>query len=372
MTANDHKDAGEQTDQPFGTLELVHAFREGPMPTGVTVSHTGRIFVNYPLWGDDVAATVAELRDGEAVPFPDQAWNARSGDLAKRLVSVQSVVVDPADRLWIVDTGSPLFTPTEPGGPKLVCVDLRSDTVVRVITFEPDVALSTSYLNDVRFDLRKATEGVAYLTDSSGNGPNAIVVVDLATGQAWRRLDDHPSTKAESPPAYLPIVEGRVFMERPQDGPPKPVLMGSDGIAISADGKRLFYCPLMSRHLYSVSADALADRSVGEEEVAATVVDEGDKGGSADGLETDDAGRVYITNWEHNAIMRRLPDGTFETLVHDPRLLWPDTMSVARQHLYVTSNQLHRQAAYQNGQDLRRYPYALFRTPIDAGPVRLL
>jgi hypothetical protein len=171
---------------------------------------------------------------------------------------------------------------------------------------------------------------------------------------------------------YLPIVEGRVFMERPQDGPPKPVLMGADGIAISADGKRLFYCPLMSRHLYSVSADALADRSVGEEEVAATVVDEGDKGGSADGLETDDAGRVYITNWEHNAIMRRLPDGTFETLVHDPRLLWPDTMSVAQRHLYVTSNQLHRQAAYQNGQDLRRYPYALFRTPIDAGPVRLL
>ncbi|MFC7649768.1 L-dopachrome tautomerase-related protein [Streptosporangium lutulentum] len=77
----------------------------------------------------------------------------------------------------------------------------------------------------------------------------------------------------------------------------------------------------MSRHLYSVSADALADRSAGEEEVAATVVDEGDKGGSADGLETDDAGRVYITNWEHNAIMRRLPDGTFETFVHDPRLL---------------------------------------------------
>ncbi|WP_329429950.1 major royal jelly family protein [Streptosporangium sp. NBC_01495] len=372
MAANDHKDAGEQTDRPFGTLELVHAFREGPMPTGVTVSHTGRIFVNYPLWGDDVAATVVELRDGEAVPFPDQAWNAGSGDLSKRLVSVQSVVIDPADRLWILDTGSPLFKPTEPGGPKLVCVDLRSDTVVRVITFEPDVAPSTSYLNDVRFDLRKAAEGVAYVTDSSGNGPNAVVVVDLATGQAWRRLDDHPSTKAESPPAYLPIVEGRVFMERPKDGPPKPVLMGVDGIAISADGKRLFYCPLMSRHLYSVSADVLADRSVSEEEVAATVVDEGDKGGSADGLETDDAGRVYITNWEHNAIMRRLPDGTFETFVHAPRLLWPDTMSVTQGHLYVTSNQLHRQAAYQNGQDLRRYPYALFRTPIDAGPVRLL
>jgi hypothetical protein len=53
-------------------------------------------------------------------------------------------------------------------------------------------------------------------------------------------------------------------------------------------------------------------------------------------------------------------------------LLWPDTMSVAADgHLYVTANQLYRQARYQRGQDVRRKPYALFRTPIDAGPVRL-
>ena len=42
-------------------------------------------------------------------------------------MSVQSVVVDPVNRLWILDTGSPLFKPTEFGGPKMVCVDLRTD-----------------------------------------------------------------------------------------------------------------------------------------------------------------------------------------------------------------------------------------------------
>ncbi len=58
--------------------------------------------------------------------------------------------------------------------------------------------------------------------------------------------------------------------------------------------------------------------------------------------------------------------------MHDPRPLWPDTMSVAADgHLYVTVNQLHRQDKYQGGKDLRRYPYCLFRTRIDAGPVRL-
>ncbi|MEV1144873.1 L-dopachrome tautomerase-related protein [Micromonospora sp. NPDC049799] len=98
-------------DEPVGELEVVHTFT-GPMPTGVSVSHTGRIFVNFPKWGDQVPATVVELGDGAEVPFPDQAWNSPSADDdAQAFVSVQSIVVDPADRLWVLDTGSPMFQP---------------------------------------------------------------------------------------------------------------------------------------------------------------------------------------------------------------------------------------------------------------------
>ncbi len=358
--------------QPIGTLEAVATF-EGPMPTGVTVSHTGRIFVNYPKWGDEVPATVTELVDGHAVAFPDEAWNRPAGDDdARALVSAQSVVVDPADRLWILDTGSPMFRPTRPGGPKMVCVDLASDTVARVIVFSSEVALGTTYLNDVRFDLRRSEAGLAFIADSSSSGPNGIIVVDLASGEAWRRLHDHPSTKAEPLETLLPIVEGQPFLERPPNGPPKPVTTGADSLAIGADGERLYYAPLISRRLYSVSIDALADRSPDDEAVAATVVDEGDKGSAADGLETDDRGRIYVTAYEHDAILRRLPDGQYETLVHDPRLLWPDTLCVAADgYLYLTANQLHRQGHFHRGRDLRRKPYSLFRTPIDAGPVLL-
>ncbi len=62
--------------------------------------------------------------------------------------------------------------------------------------------------------------------------------------------------------------------------------MGSDGIAINADGTRLYYCPLGSRKLFSVSTDALADKSLSDKEVTGTVVDEGDRGGASDGLES--------------------------------------------------------------------------------------
>ncbi len=361
-------------DESLGILEPV-AYFNGAMPTGVTVSHKGRIFVNFPKWGDDVQFTVAEIKNGQAIAYPNDAINRTDpNDHAKALVSVQSVVIDPADRLWILDTGSPLFKPTKYGGPKMVCVDLNNDQIIKQILFPQDVALSTTYLNDVRFDLRLGSEGIAFITDSSQKGPNGIIVVDLASGESWRRLNDHPSTKAENLQTFLPIVEGRPFLEHQPDGSIKQgASMGSDGIAISEDGSRLYYCPLGSRKLYSVDTHALADRSLDERKVVATVTDEGDKGGAADGLESDATGYIYSTNYEHNSVLRRhRNDGEWETVVHDPRLLWPDTLSVAADgYLYVTANQLHRQARYQKGHDLRHKPYTLFRVHINSSPVLL-
>lgn len=364
---------GLPTDEPLGALEPV-AYFNGAMPTGVTVSHKGRIFVNFPKWGDDVSFTVAEIRKGETVAYPDESINQTNpADQAAALVSVQSVVVDPVDRLWILDTGSPLFQPTKYGGPKLVCVDLKTDQVSKKILFPQDVALPTTYLNDIRFDLRRGSEGMAFITDSAQKGPNGIIVVDLASEQSWRRLHDHHSVKPEELQTFLPIVEGRPFLERQPDGSVKHgASMGSDGIAINADGNRLYYCPLGSRKLYSVDTNALSDQSLKEQEVGATVIDEGDRGGASDGLESDSAGNIYSTNYEHNAILRRSPDKRWETLTHDPRLLWPDTLSLATDgYLYVTANQLHRQARFHKGKDLRRKPYSLFRIRIDAQPVLL-
>ena len=137
-------------------------------------------------------------------------------------------------------------------------------------------------------------------------------------------------------------------------------------------GRAFTIAHLADRKLYSVDTDALCNRSLDDKEVGATVVDEGDRGGASDGLESDEAGHIYSTNYEHNAILRRLPGGLWETVTHDPRLLWPDTLSLATDgYLYVTANQLHRQARYQKGHDLRRKPYTLFRIRVGEHPVLL-
>ena len=97
------------------------------MPTGVTVSRSGRIFVNFPRWGDPVDFTVAEIQNGRVVPYPNADINQPDiSKQAERFISVQSVVVDPKDRLWVVDTGSIQFSKVSPGGAQ-ACRDRSED-----------------------------------------------------------------------------------------------------------------------------------------------------------------------------------------------------------------------------------------------------
>ncbi|HEY1271965.1 MAG TPA: L-dopachrome tautomerase-related protein [Terriglobales bacterium] len=360
------------SDQTLGQLDVVATF-DGAMPTGVSVADNGRVFVTFPRWGDDVEATVAEVMEGRAAPYPNAEINRyREGDdPGSKFISVQNVVVDPGgNRLWIVDTGAIQMGPVKEGGAKLVAVDLSSGQIVKKIIFPSDVALHNSYLNDVRFDLRRGAEGTAFLTDSTSAGPNGIIVVDLASGKSWRRLNDHPSTKPDL--GFVPVVEGKILRLRPPGQPSTKFAVGSDGIAISPDRKTLYYCPLTSRHLYSVSTDALADRSRSDEEVAATVRDLGEKGGASDGLESDAQGRLYLSDYEHNAVRRRSLDGEIETLAHDPRMLWPDTLSLAANgFLYFTANQVERQPVFNSGRDLRQKPYVLFRLKVSGTRIRV-
>ena len=366
------------TDQTTGHLETVATF-PGPMPEGVTVSHTNRIFVNFARWGDDIPFTVAEIVNGKAVPYPNADINDWPGRTLPNpnafgltpeqeaadqthFVSVQSVVVDPADHLWVLDTGAPLLMNTVPGGPKLVAIDLATNTVVRTILLPPETCGVNCYLNDVRFDLRvggsgpqnpatmvgskpapnpntppkdpkfptaertpghadaaaSSIHGTAYITDSSSQGPNAIIVVDLASGKSARRLNQHISTVSE--PGFLMFAEGQPVYQTLPGHPAEPVNFAADSIAISADGAELFYCPINSTKLYAVSTAALRDSSKSDAQVGSTVRIATGKMPS-DGLESDSNNNIYMTDPVTDSIHRFNPHtGLTETLVHDPRL----------------------------------------------------
>lgn len=322
-------------------LELVATFGD-EQATGVAVSATGRVFVNFPLWGATVKHSVIELKpDGSQVPYPSAEWNT-PGPVNERFVCVQAVWVDSADHLWIVDPANPRFGGIVAGGPKLVEVDLATDQVVRVIRFDESVTHQASYLNDVRVDAERTT---AYLTDS---GTGAILVVDLATNTIARRLEHHPSVRAE---AVKPKIGGKPW--KTDAGVPQ---IHSDGLALSKDGAHLFFLPLTGRTLYRVST-AWLKSGEGESDVRAVA----GLGSTADGIETGPDGALYLTALERDAVVRF--DGAIvREVVQDPRLLWPDSLAFAKDgSLYITASQIHLSPSFNGGKSARTSPYQLWR-----------
>jgi Major royal jelly protein len=147
----------------------------------------------------------------------------------------------------------------------------------------------------------------------------APILDPLAQYRQRRVLGSHQSTQPEK--GFLTVLEGRPLRYDPahQTFP----VGGVDGNILSADSSRLYYSPLTSRRLYSIPTALISNFDASEEELAAGVVDEGEKG-MADGLATDSRDRIYITASEHDSILRRNPDGRVEVVARDPRIIWPD------------------------------------------------
>ncbi|HEY5823534.1 MAG TPA: hypothetical protein VIT44_04170, partial [Cyclobacteriaceae bacterium] len=43
--------------------------------TGIAISKSNRVFVNFPRWSDETPISVAELVDNEIIPYPNTEWN---------------------------------------------------------------------------------------------------------------------------------------------------------------------------------------------------------------------------------------------------------------------------------------------------------
>ena len=122
-----------------------------------------------------------------------------------------------------------------------------------------DIALQGTYLNDIRFSPDGRT---GYITDSGTRG--AIIVVDLDSGKGFRALDGHPSTQVDK--TVTVMIDGKP-LKRPDGRQP---VFSSDSIAISNDGKTLYYQVLTGKTLYSIDTAKLRP-DVSEQERAAAV-----------------------------------------------------------------------------------------------------
>ena len=337
--------------------KLVPVFQDGLSQfTGVAVSKTGRMFVNYPRWQGPHEFDVVEVQsNGIAQPFPDKEWNSWHKDESgsNKWVCVQAVYVDDKDSLWVVDPAAPEMDTVQGNGAKLVRIDLKSNAVSRVYNFS-ELAGKNSYLNDVRVD---TVSNIAYLTESKDGG---IVVLDTQTGNARMVLRKAPSVISD--PNHQLMVGGG---ELQRNG--KPMKVNSDGIALSPDRQWLYFKPLSDTKLYRIHTSDLRDALATGADVSSKVQDLGANFTTSDGMIFDPRGNLYLSDMEHDAIVQVTPALKLQVIAHDPKLLlWPDTFSWSPDGwLYVSCSQIQNMAWFHNGRSARNTPYQILKLKVE-------
>ena len=322
---------------------------------GFTASADGRFFSPFRPQTPGRGFQLGEWIDGVPQAYPTIAINRwrRGLNPKDHFVGVNAVRVGPEGDLWVVDTGAEGIGQTPKiGGPKLVQIDLETDRVVRRYPLG-SVTWPVSYVDDVRFRGR-----TAYLTDAGAPG---LIVLDLASGDARRVLEGHPSAAqrrtltAENKPV--------------QNADNLPVILHADQLELSPGGRWLYF-QSVTGPLYRVETRWLDDPNVSDAERARHVerfADTGNTGGTA----IDADGNIYASDLDTFSIVRITPGGEVSTLIQDPRLVWVDAMWVGDDGaLWLPASQLNRTPALNRERSDLELPTVIYRLELGLEPFR--
>ena len=314
-------------------------------PGNIAVSATGRVFLTLHPDGKP-PIKVVELVDGKPVPFPDAAFQQpQSG--TPHFQSPLSMRIDRQNRLWVLD-----YADYGRGQPRILAFDLDTRALVHQYDFPSEVAGFFSMLNDFAV----SPDGThVYIAESSPiRQTPALVVYDVTQRTSRRLLHKHPSVM---PKNYVLNAAGRdmvvfgIYTLR----------IGVDSIALDRTGKWLYYAPVNGDRMYRLPTAALDDVKLPPAVLASQVEDYGPKTMS-DGLSSDDAGNLYITDPEHSAVLTLGPDRRLTTLVKDEELRWPDGLSFGPDGwLYLTASSLQHVLFVPAGHQAAHAPYHVFR-----------
>lgn len=310
-------------------------------PGNIAVSPEGRVFFSFHPAGKSPIA-IAELVSGKVVAYPDKIPQK------KLFTSPLSLRIDIQNRLWILDYGSYGLSDI-----KLYAFDLGSNQLVHDFTFPRDIAGLGSMLNDFQIDAKGEK---IYIADTSALAQNqAIIVYDVEKKKARRLLKKHPSVKNGPYAVHIhgkPLKILGIFTMK----------FGVDSIALSSDDQWLYYAPLNGGALYRIQVSDLHDETLSEKAIGERV----EKFANitmSDGIITDNAGNIYLTDMENSAVHRVDQAGRLQTLFRDPeRLRWPDGFSFGPDGtLYLTDSALQDVIMKSIKQIQKTGPYYIYR-----------
>jgi len=221
--------------------------------------------------------------------------------------------------------------------PKMVLIDVPSGTVVDRYDFPTeDAPHDGAFLNDIVIDVPRQ---IAYLSSTGNNASDlgSIVVYDRNRQGRKSRRFEHPSTHVEN--GWDIEIHG--VTQNELHGFP------CDGIALAPDQDLLYYSSLGGLHLYSLETAVLRDFSTTNDQVSATVVDNGEKPSNSDGMGMSQDGTLWFggitkdTLYSWKLSEGNVSDGT--AVKTDPeRLWWIDTFAWDETgSIWLTTNRLN-------------------------------
>lgn len=291
-----------------------------PEPIGnVAVNRDGRIFFTVHPEARPTGNKLLEYVAGAAVPYPSGALQSQLFD------TVLGVSIDRFNRLWTIDHGKHGLA-----SPRIIAIDLDSGEILRDQTFNRSLAPVGSFLQDLQVSADGRTVIIA--DTSFLRKMPAIIVYDVATGEARRVLESHPSVAAE------PYVIRSDSREMKYLGGAVAMRGGVDGVALGSDW--LYYGALSGSGLYRVALADLRDDRLLADNLARRVERISDKPMS-DGMSIDAIGNIYITDVEHGAIFVVGPKQPLTTLIRSKSVRWPDALSFGPDgYLYLADSAL--------------------------------
>jgi sugar lactone lactonase YvrE len=321
-------------------LEQVISYAE---PIGnVAVSREGRLFFTVHPESRPAGNKLLEWVAGAAVPYPNGTVQPHLFD------TVLGVVIDRRNRLWTIDHGNHGF-----GTARLLAFDLGSGNIVHDHEFRPAIAPAGSLLQDLQVSPDGET---VFIADASlWRKKPAIIVYDVATREGRRVLEAHVSVSAQNyvvrtPARQMSFLGGLVDLK-----------VGVDGIAIDAAGKWLYYGAINQSGLFRVRVRDLQNPTLPARDLENLVERYSDKPLS-DGLSTDLAGNVYVTDVEHGSITVVDSEQAISTLIRSPKIRWADGLSFGPDGwLYLADSAIPEQILRSSEHIQSQGPYFIFR-----------
>lgn len=337
----------DRTTPPTLSFDAVEKVVDLDYPPGnIAVAPQGRVFFTLHPDGRP-PLKVAELINGRPAPWPDLRYQSKAEGIPW-FQSILSLRIDRQGRLWTLD-----FADFGRGQPRIAAFDLADGRLVHAYDFPSSIAGRGSMLNDFQVD---AEGRYIYIAETSPVFQDpALIVYDTRTRSSRRLLAGHPSVRTEKLMIQTPRRDMKLL------GGLLTLRIAVDSIALSRDGKWLYYGAVTGGRLYRIATADLLDPSLSAAALGGRVQDFAPKTLS-DGLTTDDDGGVYLSDMEHSAVLRLDGSGALSTLLKDERLRWPDGFSFGPGGwLYVTCSSLQH-VLFLGADEVRAHaPYQIWR-----------